>query len=100
MSIYCNRLIIRLDPQAFAVLFGYYTYIESNHASAVQALDDLLALIENSNPMGFQAITEFKAELLQFPAEDLQPLTPEQLQHLHNLFPNKFPAYDLLFALK
>lgn len=85
--------------EAFAVLFGYYLYIDLNHTKAIQAINNLLAAIEHSNPKGFQAITEYKLQILQFPPGEARQLTTEQIQKIHELFPEEFPVKDLIFLI-
>lgn len=86
-------------PEAYAVLFGYHVFITANHQQAVQALNQLAALLESSDPEGFQAVTEFKNEFLQAPSDQMQPPTTETLNGLHQMFPNEFPIKSLLLVI-
>ena len=87
------------NPEAFAVLFSYYTYVEFDHAKALLALNNLLVVLQPTNPSAFDSVTKFKAEFMSFPNESAPPLSPEALQHLHTLFPDSFPANALLLII-
>lgn len=86
-------------PEAYVVLFGYHVYITSDHEQAVQSLDALLASLENTNPEGHQAVTEFKSEFLQVPSEPTRPLTSAELDELQQKTPNDFPVTYLLILI-
>jgi hypothetical protein len=86
-------------PEAYAVLFGYHLFITANHEQAVQSLNGLLARLENSNPEAFQSVTDFKNDFLQAPSDQVQPPTAEQLDGLHQMFPDDFPIRSLLLLI-
>ena len=85
--------------EAYAVLFGYYLYITANHEQAVQSLNNLLGILENTNPEGFHSVSDFKNDFLEVPGDQMQPPTPAELDGLHQLFPDDFPVKSLLLSI-
>jgi hypothetical protein len=85
-------------PEAFAVLFGYWLYIDPDKDHAVAALEQLMATIEMADPEGHEAINEFLIEFQDHAQEGLEALTEEQRDALHDLFPDRFPV-DVILTL-
>lgn len=86
-------------PEAFVVLFGYYLFIAGDHGQAVLSLDSLVASLENTNPGGHQAALTFKNDFSQIPGDQTQPPGPEELDALHQMFPDEFPVKSLLLSI-